>query len=118
MGQGHRRGGRLGKKSVERARADLEYAADCLTDFVRGYETERAETGALLTAEFMLLVSGFLVWRQVIDDNAHGAFRSMGTDIDERAGKAVVQHRRHGDQHLAVKISPALTRILPRSAAP
>jgi hypothetical protein len=27
---------------------------------VRGCETERAETGALLLAEFVLLVSGFL----------------------------------------------------------
>ena len=41
-------------------RADLEYAAVCLTDFVRGYETERAETGALLLAEFVLLMNGFL----------------------------------------------------------
>ena len=38
----------------------MEYAADCLTDFVRGHETERAETGAFLMAEFVTLVSGFL----------------------------------------------------------
>jgi len=31
-----------------------------LSDFLRGRETERAETGALLAAEFVLLVSGFL----------------------------------------------------------
>ena len=43
-----------------RAHTDLEHAADCLTDFVRGHETERAEAGALLAAEFLLLVTAFL----------------------------------------------------------
>ena len=35
-------------------------AVPVLTDLVRGYTTERAETGALLAAEFLLLVSSLL----------------------------------------------------------
>src|ERR1700722_18892069 len=36
----------------------------------------------------------------------------MRADIDQRAREALVQHCRHGDQHLAVQITaPALCRI-------
>ena len=46
------------------------------------------------------------VRRRMIDDDAHGAFGGMRADIDQRAREALVQHRRHGDQHLAVQIAP------------
>src|ERR1700685_85684 len=47
----------------------------------------------------------------MIDDDAHGAFGGMRADIDQRAREALIQHRRHGDQHLAVQITaPALCR--------
>jgi len=46
--------------AFDRAHLDLEYAADCLTDFVRARETDKAEVGATLAAEFVLLVTGFL----------------------------------------------------------
>jgi hypothetical protein len=56
------------------------------------------------------------VRRWMIDDNAHRPFRRMRADVNERAGKALVHHRRHGDQHLAVEIAsaPALGRCAAR----
>ncbi len=55
--------------------------------------------------------------RRMIDDDAHRTFGRMCADINERTGKSIVQHRRHGDQHLAVQIAPAPTSILDGRAA-
>src|SRR5581483_3408202 len=55
------------------------------------------------------------VLRRMIDDDAHRAFGGMRADIDERTRETLVQHGRHGDQHLAVQIAPDPT--LPRCAA-
>src|ERR1700687_42154 len=41
----------------------------------------------------------------MIDDDAHGALARVRADIDHRAGEALVVHRRHRDQHLAVEIA-------------
>ena len=57
------------------------------------------------------------VGRRMVDDNTHRALGGMGADVDERAGETFVHHRRHGDQHLAVEITPAPTSILSRCAA-
>ena len=45
------------------------------------------------------------VLRRLVDDDAHGAFGRMRADIDHRARKTLVAHRRHGDQHLPVEIA-------------
>ena len=42
---------------------------------------------------------------RLVDDNAHCPFRRMCTNIDQSAGKSLVPHARHRDQHLAVEIS-------------
>ena len=41
--------------------------------------------------------------RRLIDDDAHRAFRRMGAHVDQRAGKPLVAHGRHRDQHLPVQ---------------
>ena len=43
--------------------------------------------------------------RALVDDDAHRAFARMGADVNDRAGKALVRHRGHGDQKLAVEIA-------------
>jgi hypothetical protein len=44
----------------------------------------------------------------LIDDDAHGAVGRVRAHIDDRAGKARVSHRRHGDEQLTVEIAFAL----------
>jgi len=39
----------------------------------------------------------------LVDDEAHGAFRGMGADIDHRAREPVVLHAGHGDEELVVE---------------
>src|SRR5262245_10297745 len=41
--------------------------------------------------------------RRVVDDDAHGTFGRMRTDIDHAAGESLVAHARHCDQHLSVE---------------
>ena len=43
----------------------------------------------------------------MVDDNSHCPFRRVRANVNERTGKALVHHRRHGDQHLAVEITSA-----------
>ena len=50
-------------------------------------------------------IGKFDIARRLVDDDAHGAFAGMRADIDHAAGKTLVAHRRHGDQHLAVEIT-------------
>src|SRR5262249_5476961 len=42
---------------------------------------------------------------RLVDDDAHGSFRRMCANIDQRTGKPLVLHGWHRNQHLAVKIS-------------
>ncbi len=52
------------------------------------------------------------IGRALVDDDAHGAVGRVRAHIDDRAGKARVAHRRHGDEQLAVEIEVALRRLL------
>ena len=50
-------------------------------------------------------IGKFDVAGRLVDDDAHGAFGRMRADVNHRARKALVAHRRHRDQHLAVEIA-------------
>jgi hypothetical protein len=45
------------------------------------------------------------VRRRLVDDDAHGAFGGMCAHIDDAAGKPLIPHGRHRDQHLSVEIA-------------
>src|SRR6185437_7631109 len=42
---------------------------------------------------------------RMVDDDAHGALARMRADVDHRARKPLVVHRRHRDQHLTIEIA-------------
>src|SRR5579862_899719 len=65
--------------------------------------------GSRYHVELYQQIRKFDVRRRMIDDDAHGALGRMRAHIDDRTGKTVVHHRRHGDQHLAVEKASALT---------
>jgi hypothetical protein len=50
-------------------------------------------------------IGKFDVRRRLVDDDAHGAFGRVRANVNDRAGEALVAHRRHRDQHLAVEIA-------------
>jgi hypothetical protein len=43
--------------------------------------------------------------KELVDDDAHGALRRMGADIDHRPGKARIGHPRHRDQKMPVQMA-------------
>src|SRR5437660_5987076 len=45
------------------------------------------------------------IGRRLVDDDAHRALGRVRADVDQRAGKTLVAHGRHGDEHLAVEIT-------------
>jgi hypothetical protein len=46
--------------------------------------------------------------RPLVDDDAHGALGRVRAQINHRAGKARIAHRRHGDQKLAIQVAVVL----------